>query len=509
MAFRGAPSPRQNFESTFSHSRSRSGSSIETPRSPASPFDPLSAALSGQQAKYTLRNQKSLKAHNDVCHYFPGGNTRTVLYSSPFPITFREGKGCTLTSVDGDTYVDFLGEYTAGIFGHDNESIKEAVAEAMSKGWNFGGSNIYEKELARKIVTRFSLSGLQLVRFTNSGTESNTMAIAAAVAFTGRSKVVVFSNGYHGGTLSFPKNAGPVQSNVNIPHDFLIAPYNDIEGTRILLNAQKVGTIAAILVEPVQGSGGCHPGSKEFLQYLNTAANALGALFIVDEVMTSRLAYHGYSSALDLRPDLITLGKWIGGGMTFGAFGGRRDVMSLFDPRNGVLTHSGTFNNNVVTMAAGTVGLDILTETEVERLNLLGDNLREGIERLLKKYDIRASQKCPLGPCPEKNELESPFTGTQSPQPLPETATGTKFDGLKPMPKMCVTGKGSMMNVQFTGESEKSLRALYWLHMLEHKIYIAPRGFIALNIELTEEHIDAFHAATDIFIQRYQQALMA
>lgn len=167
------------------------------------------------------------------------------------------------------------------------------------------------------------------------------MALSAAIAFTGRKKILAFTNGYHGGTLSFPSSLSEV--NANLPHEFVLAPYNDVEGTKFVITSLPSSSLAAIIVEPIQGSGGCIVGSKPFLAYLNKAAKDLGALFIVDEVMTSRLSYHGYSSSLGLKPDLITLGKWIGGGMTFGAFGGRKDrgVMSMFDPRNGILGHSG------------------------------------------------------------------------------------------------------------------------------------------------------------------------
>jgi glutamate-1-semialdehyde 2,1-aminomutase len=208
-----------------------------------------------------------------------------------------------------------------------------------------------------QVTQRFSPSGVELIRFTNSGTEANTMALAAAVAFTNRNKILAFSNGYHGGTLTF--HSGPSRRpSVNLPHDFIVAPFNDITETKTIISKLPKDTLAAIIVEPIQGNGGCIVGTKQFLHFLNQEAHRLGALFIVDEVMTSRLSYHGYSHELGLRPDLITLGKWIGGGMTFGAFGGRKvgGVMSMFDPRNGVLSHSGTFNNNAVTMAAGLWG---------------------------------------------------------------------------------------------------------------------------------------------------------
>ncbi|KAH6721694.1 putative acetylornithine aminotransferase [Leptodontidium sp. MPI-SDFR-AT-0119] len=466
----------------------------------ASSADALMTSLAIAQQEYSLSNPQSLKAHDEACSDFPGGNTRTVLHASPFPITFRTGKGAELTSIDGKVYVDFLGEYTAGIYGHSNEKIASAVAEAMSKGWNYGGPNLYERELARKVTQRFSPSGIELVRFTNSGTESNTMALAAATAFTKRKKILVFKNGYHGGTLSFPDALSPI--NTNLPHDFVFAPYNDIEGTKSALSFLPQNTLAAIIVEGMQGSGGCIVGDPKFLQFLNTTAHQLGALFIMDEVMTSRLAYNGLSVSLGLKPDLITLGKWVGGGMTFGAFGGRKEIMSMFDPRKGILGHSGTFNNNVITMAAGCCGMDIYNEHEVKRLNALGDDLRRSIEKLLVEYGIRTFKKVSKvsSSATQENELECPFSGVV---PNGKRVPSTQLQ----KNSMGVTGQGSMLNIHFYGPSENTLKALFWHHMLDYGIYMAQRGFIALNLELTAEHVSRFEESTREFIIRYEDAL--
>jgi glutamate-1-semialdehyde 2,1-aminomutase len=332
------------------------------------------------------------------------------------------------------------------------------------------------------------------------------MAIAAAVAFTGRKKILVFNNGYHGGTLLF--TSGSSTANVNLPHEFVRAPYNDIQGTRSIISGLPRDSLAAILVESIQGSGGCIVGKKDFLQYLNTAAHSLGALFIVDEVMTSRLSYHGLSSELGLKPDLVTLGKWVGGGITFGAFGGRKDgPMAMFDPRAGVLSHSGTFNNNVITMAAGCAGMEIYTEDEVFRLNALGEGLKDGIEGVLKRYKIGPPAE--TVPCPMKNELESPFTGRQADHLVNDITVESLslHEEQAEATNMWVTGQGSMIVIHFAGENEKTFLALLWHHMLDNGIYMAQRGFLALNLELTEKHVDNFVAAVDNFVVKYGQAL--
>ncbi|CAG8982338.1 hypothetical protein HYALB_00005340 [Hymenoscyphus albidus] len=460
-------SPLTSHPKSATHSRS---TSIKSIKSSASPLDPLAATLATVQSKYTLSHPKSLEAHKEACNNLPGGNTRTVLHQSPFPITFVKGQGCELTSLDGHVYVDFLGEYSAGIYGHSNKEIASAVTEAMKDGWNFGGPNSYERELARKVTKRFSPSGLEVVRFTNSGTEANTMALAAAKVATGRSQILAFKNGYHGGTIYFPTSQHT--ANVNLPHSFVLAPYNDIPATREIIAQIPKGSLAAIIVEPLQGSGGSIPGTKEFLLYLNRTAHQLGALFIVDEVMTSRLSYHGLSHSLGLTPDLVTLGKWVAGGMTFGAFGGRREggIMSLFDPRNNILSHSGTFNNNIITMAAGCVGMDIYNEEQLQRLNKLGETLKSSVTSTLEKHGI------------------------------------TVTEGAKP--KMYVTGLGSMLGIHFSGAQEKMLGTLFWHHMLECGIYFAARGYIALNIELDTRHIEKFVEGVESFIGSYKGCLV-
>ena len=191
-------------------------------------------ALEEAHAAYTARNPSPLEAYSSSCKFFPGGNTRTVLHALPFPLTFASGSASTLTFIDNDTYVDFLGEYTAGTYGHNNPTIRSAIDVALTQGWSFGGNNVYEKELARLVCLRFR-PAMELVRFTNSGTEANMMAVATSLAWTGRKKILVFDKDYHGATLSFrsmPSNQsrGTV-NNVNLPHDWVMGTYNNVEKT--------------------------------------------------------------------------------------------------------------------------------------------------------------------------------------------------------------------------------------------------------------------------------------
>ena len=344
-------------------------------------------ALEEAHSNYTAFNPASLRAHRLACQHQPGGNTRTVLHANPFPLTFTSGNGCTLTSLDGHTYVDFLGEYTAGIYGHNNATIHTAITEALHRGWSLGGNNSYEKELASLVCERFAPT-MELVRFTNSGTEANMMAVATAMAWTGRKKILVFRGGYHGATLSFrnPPEGLPVKS-VNLPHQWVVGTYNDIASTEKVLSTLPPESLAAILVEPLLGNAGAIPGSLPFLQYLRSYASSNKALLIFDEVMTSRLSYHGLGHRLGIQPDLMTLGKWVGGGMSFGAFGGRKDIMGLYDPsKSGSLAHAGTFNNNVISMAAGCAGCKVLDLEITNRLNDLGECLKERVTEVIQKH---------------------------------------------------------------------------------------------------------------------------
>jgi glutamate-1-semialdehyde 2,1-aminomutase len=306
----------------------------------------IDTALTEAKEAYVARNPKSFARFVEATAVMPGGNTRTVLHYAPFPLGFARGEGCRLWDLDGAEYIDFLGEYTAGIYGHSHPAIRAAVDRALDAGINFGGTNLTEAKFARAVCERF---GLERVRFTNSGTEANLLAISVGCIFTKRPKVMVFNGGYHGAVFGFAGGGSPI----NAPFDYVLAAYNDMEGTRALIE-QHATELALVILEPMMGGGGCIAAEPAFLSMLREAATRVGALLILDEVMTSRLSPGGLQQVRGVKPDLTTFGKYIGGGMSFGAFGGRADIMDLFDPRRpDALPHAGTFNNNVLTMSAG------------------------------------------------------------------------------------------------------------------------------------------------------------
>jgi glutamate-1-semialdehyde 2,1-aminomutase len=413
----------------------------------------LGSAVATASAEYAARNVRSKEIAAAATRWLPGGNTRTSLWYEPFPLCIDRGEGSRITDADGHDYVDFLGEFTAGIYGHSPSLVKEAIRTALEEGLNLSAHNRQEGRLAELICARFA--SMQLVRFTNSGTEANLMALAVAKHATGRQKILVFEGAYHGSVLSF----SPGAAGARVPHDFLVARYNDLAGTRALADQHR-DSLAAILVEPMQGAAGCIPGEPAFLEYLRRAASKSGAVLIFDEIQTARLSFGGRQELLGIAPDLTTIGKFFGGGLAFGCFGGRRDLMELLDPRRpDALAHPGTFNNNTLTMAAGSAAVSGLLGAEaLQRLNSRGDRLRE---TLLSVFSRNAA----------------PFT---------------------------VTGLGSLMNIHplasppVTGD----LRKLLFLELAAAGIYLAARGLIALSFAITEDDIVRLVGALEEFLHR-------
>ncbi|MBV8122432.1 MAG: aminotransferase class III-fold pyridoxal phosphate-dependent enzyme [Alphaproteobacteria bacterium] len=279
---------------------------------------------------------------------------------------------------------------------------------------------------------------------------------------TGRRKILVFAGGYHGGVFYFRGHG----SAINAPFEYLIGRYNDLDAVGDLVRPYRA-ELAAILVEPMQGSTGCIPADREFLAGLRALADETGALLIFDEVMTSRLAPGGLQQALGILPDLTTLGKYLGGGMSFGAFGGSTRIMEHFDPRRAdAFQHAGTFNNNGLTMNAGYVGLtEIYTPERALALNRYGDQLRERLNAIARAHGLA----------------------------------------------MQFTGLGSMMSVHMTGipirseadavRGNAALRDLFWFDLVMSGIWFAKRGFFALSIALDETDADKLAAAVDEFAQ--------
>jgi glutamate-1-semialdehyde 2,1-aminomutase len=321
-----------------------------------------------------------------------------------------------------------------------------------------------ETQHAALICSRYNLD---LIRFTNSGTEANLHAIQGAKRFTRKRKIVVFTDGYHGGCFTFLEDR-PAENCVD-KDDWIIAKYNDIADTKKKIEESE--DVAAVIVEGMQGRGPCIVGTHEFLQQVQESAKKVGAVFILDEVQTSRLAPGGLQELEDLKPDITTLGKFLGGGITFGAFGGRKEVMRVYDPRNlNALGHSGTFNNNTLSMVAGYTGLSkIYTPDVCREFNVLGDRLREALQKL---------------------------------------SQGTK---------MTVSGLGSIMGIHFLQDGRKDLknssdrredpdlRRLFWFEMMEEGFWITERGSLALILGTPWEELERFVGCVGEFIERHER----
>jgi glutamate-1-semialdehyde 2,1-aminomutase len=428
---------------------------------------PLDLAFQQAQEKFRRKRPKTEALHARARAVMPGGNTRTILYSAPFPIRIETGEGQTITDIDGHAYVDLVGEYSAGIYGHSHPRIHQAVEEALAMGLNVGAHHAREVAFAEAVCKRF---GLDLVRFTNSGTEANMMALAAAQCFTRRRKIMPMFGGYHGGTLFFTAGVGPV----NAPYEVVLGRFNDSETTRNLI-AQHADDLAAIIVEPMLGGGGCLPADSAFLAMLREETAKRGIVLIFDEVMTSRLGPNGLAPVVGIAPDLKTLGKYIGGGMSFGAFGGRADIMGQFDPaRPDALPHAGTFNNNTLTMTVGHAAItEIYTAKAAMVLNARGDRLRERLNDLFMRY-------------------QAPMTAT----------------GLGSMITIHPVG-GEVKTPEDAQKADKRLRQLLFLDLLDDGFYLAERGFMALSLKVTDEDCERLVTAVENFISQRRELLAA
>jgi glutamate-1-semialdehyde 2,1-aminomutase len=319
--------------------------------------------------QYRRRTPRSADLHARALRSLPGGNSRQAAYWEPYPLTIERGRGPYLTDVDGNQYLDLLYNYTAMVHGYAYPPIVAAVDIARGTGW--AANNPSMVELAELMVDR--VASIDRIRFTNSGSEAALLALTVAREITGRYKVLMARGGYHGslqefesGTLGKP---GPAT---------FLAEYGDLASFEAVL-AEHGDEIAAIFVEPVLGAGGIVRATPEFLNGLRAAAHRAGALFVLDEVITFRLATGGIQAELGVDPDLTMFGKIIGGGFPVGAVGGKLDLMDVFEPARMRALHSGTYNANPVTMAAGLVSVQELTAERIARMHALAERFERGL----------------------------------------------------------------------------------------------------------------------------------
>jgi len=320
---------------------------------------------------------------NAAKNYIPGGVNSPVRAFNGVggdPIYFERGKGAYLVDVDGKEYIDYVGSWGPMILGHSNPVILDAVRETLGKGLSFGAPTEIETQLAKKVCEL--VPSIELVRMVSSGTEATMSAIRLARGYTNRDKIVKFEGCYHGHSDSLLVKAGSgaltlgVPTSPGVPADLaqhtLTLEYNNLESVQSLFS--EIGEqVACIIVEPVAGNMNCIVPSEGFLQGLRDVCNAHGTVLIFDEVMTGfRVALGGAQAHYQVKPDLTTLGKVIGGGLPVAAFGGKREIMSEIAPL-GPVYQAGTLSGNPLSMAAGLAMLNVL-ESDVNFYQNLTDS---------------------------------------------------------------------------------------------------------------------------------------
>jgi len=308
----------------------------------------------------------------------PGGSTRATIFTPPVPPYAVRGSGFTLVDADGREVIDLQGNQTTLVHGNAHPAIVEAVAAAAADGTSFGLPTAAEVELAEHLVERVDC--VERVRFANSGTEAVMLALRVARAYSGRSKILRFTGAYHG-TYDDVLDVGARGVPPRVWDAVVTVPFGD-ENTFRAAISEHAEELACVLVDLMPNRIGLVPTSDAFARVIRDETASRGILLVVDEVITFRLATGGLHSLYGLSPDLVTLGKTIGGGLPVGAYGGRADVMAVTDPReDGAVELGGTFNANPLTMRAGLTALRLLDADTIARINRLGDTLRAELRK--------------------------------------------------------------------------------------------------------------------------------
>jgi glutamate-1-semialdehyde 2,1-aminomutase len=363
-------------------------------------------AISREEETYRLRTSASRRFFAEAREYLPGGDSRSTLFYRPYPAVMDRGEGCWLYDIDGNRLLDMTGNHSSLIHGYGHPAIVSAVQDQLRKGTCFPGSTEPQLRLAKLLCQR--IPSVDRVRFTNSGTESSMNVIRAARAFTGRGRIAKVEGGYHGtmdevmvsvhpnaneaGKRSRPRaTASTMGLAADAAHGVVVLPFNDVESAQAILEAEGEG-LAAVLVEPVLGSAGMIAADRDYLEMLRETTRRLGIVLIFDEVVSFRLAVGGGQEYFGITPDLTCLGKLIGGGFPLGAFGGREDIMALFDPSQGrpAIPHPGSHNANPIGMVAGAVTLELLTPAIIETLNSRGAEVRKDLADAFADFGIPA-----------------------------------------------------------------------------------------------------------------------
>ena len=440
-----------------------------------------SQQLQREIERYEAGTSRSRELQEEASRYLPGGSSRGAAYFDPYPMFVDHGQGLYVHDADGNRYLDSMINATSLIMGHAHPLVVRALQDQAAKGTAFSGPTEAQVRLAKVLCER--IPSVDTIRFTNSGTEGTMMAIRVARAFTGRHKIAKFEGGYHGaheyvsvsvwppgekldpkGPTAIPEHPGQPAS---VAQDVVVLPYNDLAECERIIREHEA-ELACIIMEPVASAFGYAPGKPDFLEGMRRLTRELGILLIFDEVQSFRVAPGGAQERYGVTPDLTALGKTIGGGMPVGAFGGREDIMALYDPSRGeaAMKHSGTFNANPMTLVAGEVTMKHLTPEIYEGLNALGEMLRKKLRAVF-------------------DELEVPAQ---------------------------ITGVASLFGIHFTSEEIKDYRSMLrgdqemkkalFTGLLNEGVLIQGQCAGSLSTLTTEEDVDTLVDATRRVVQR-------
>jgi len=391
----------------------------------------------------------------------------------PHPFYTVKAKGSKLVDADGNEYIDFWMGHCALILGHSPPKIMREVKRQIEEGTHYGTCHELEIASAEQVVKM--VPSAEIVRFTNSGTEALMYAIRLARSYTRREKVAKFEGGWHGGydalhvavkpPLDVPESSGLTEGALK---DTVVLPFNDINKVEKTMRKEK---LAAVVVEPVQGAGGCIPAEKEFLKALRELCTENGALLVFDEVITGfRLSPGGAQQFFRVLPDITVLGKILGGGFPVGAIAGPKEIMEHMDPllykRPKFSFHGGTFCANPVTMTAGLVTLKTLEDgTIISELNKRGDKLRQELADIFERKRL----------------------GVQ------------------------VVGVSSLLLTHFTDEEVKDVHAVfranrekltqYHMHLIANGVFFLPTKTGALSAAHTKTDVEKFLMETENYVK--------
>jgi len=429
---------------------------------------------------YPSATSRSAELYQRGMSVIPDGVSRSTVIIRPHPIYVDHGEGAWITDVDGNRYLDCNNNFTSIILGHANPEIASAVHQQLSNGTAFSMATEAEIQLAELLCSR--ISSCQQIRFCNSGTEAVMGAIKAARAFTNRPSIIKIEGSYHGtydhaeaSLGSDPSNWGAPDRPVTIPYsagtpgsladEVVVVQFNDVGGVSEAI--QRVGSrLAAVLLDPMPSRVGMPALEPLFAEAIRTGTRDVGALLILDEVISFRLGVGGAQSIHNIEPDLTALAKIIGGGFPVGAIGGRSDVMDVFAAVKGnraAVPSGGTYTANPITMTAGFACMGQLDQSSFDRLDQIGTQVREGLTELF-----------------ETRSLNWHVTGA-----------GSLFR-IHPHQRTVNSYRDAHLD-----SDEVALMELFQRQLLEREVYFSGYGMGCLNLATSDRDIEHLLEATD------------